>query len=111
MVKADLDSPPQSTAVTTVVKDLLIRHYGKLEVAARLMGNMDKSQLSRDLGTGHFRMERLEMLADASFYAALGRELLERFGPLATPKARARQKVREIKSALDEVEQALELIA
>jgi hypothetical protein len=40
----------------------------------------------------------------------LGKELLETYGPLATPKARAKQKIREAREALSEIEQALEAI-
>jgi len=109
LAKGAASGPRQSTAMTAVIKDALIRHYGKLEVAARLMGNMDKSQLSRDLSTGHFRFERLELLDDAG-KAFISKALFETF-TATDPKTRAAQLVREAHRILDELAEVLEGVA
>lgn len=107
--KAGLGSQDRSIALCSVVRDTLIRHCGSLKAAAISMGQMDQGQLTRDLDSGKFKLERLEMLDDAAhFYTALGKELLERYGPLSTPKARGLQKVREIQAACAELIQAIE---
>jgi len=91
----------QSVQMTAVIKDALIRYYGKLEVAARLMGNMDKSQLSRDLSTGHFRFERLELLDDEG-KAFISRALFEAFTS-TDPRVRKAQLIRTLRHTLDEL--------
>lgn len=108
MARAELADTPSHTTLRRVI-DLVLRRRGNIKASAGDM-QIDRAQLYRQVENGHLTVEKLEAL-DAAFFADLGRELLERYGPLVSPKARARQKVREIKSALDEVEQALDLIA
>jgi len=100
--KATLDRPVRSIAMTTVVKDALAVHYGKLEVAAREMGDMDPSQLSRELQNGKFRFERLDQL-DAAGKAAVSNALQVAFGKPDDPKARARRLIAEAKARLDQL--------
>lgn len=109
LAKGRVSGPSPSIAMTAVIKDALIRHYGKLEVAARLMGGMDKSQLSRDLGNGHFRFERLELLDDEG-KAAVSKALFEAFTS-RDPKVRAAQLIREVRRTLDELEDVISEVA
>ena len=86
-----------------------IRRVGSQKAAAIGMA-MDPAQLTRQLGNGHLTVERLEALPPV-FAAELGRLLVEEFGALATPRARIRQKARELREIAAEMEQAAELIA
>ena len=108
MAKASLDGQSRSIGLTEVVKDALIRHYGSLKAAALSM-QMDQGQLTRELQSGDFKMRRLE--SDAHLATELGKELVERFGPLSTPKARGKQKLREMRAAIEELDQLLEQVS
>jgi len=108
MAKAELTVTASHTALRSVIAGV-IRSAGKLESTADDMG-VDRAQLYRQMENGHLTVERLEAL-DPVDYVRLGRELLEIYGPLVTPKARAKQRLRESHAALDEIEQLLEFIA
>lgn len=99
---------PSHTALRRVIASALER-VGPLKAAAADMG-IDRAQMYRQLQNGHLTIERLEALGP-EFGAELGRMLLDAFGPLSTPQARARQDIREIQRLLNEVEQALEDLA
>jgi transposase-like protein len=88
---------------------LALERTGPLKAAAEEMG-IDRAQMYRQLQNGHLTIERLEALGPA-FGAELGRMLLDVFGPLSTPQARARQDIREMRRLLDELDQVMELIA
>jgi transposase-like protein len=88
---------------------LALERVGPLKSAAADMG-IDRAQMYRQLQNGHLTIERLEALGPA-FGAELGRMLLDAFGPLSTPEARARQNLRDVRRLLDEVEQLLEHVA
>jgi len=92
---------PQSIAMSLVVKDALLRHYGSFKAAAFYMGEMDQGQLCRDLDSGKFKFERLE-LCDLAGKASIVRALHEYFGN-ADPKARRDRLIRNVRRALDEL--------
>lgn len=99
---------PSHTELRRVIA-LALERIGPLKAAAEDMG-IDRAQMYRQLQNGHLTIERLEALGPA-FGAELGRMLLDAFGPLSTPQARARQDIREMRRLLDELDQAVELIA
>lgn len=101
-----VDSPSQSIAMTSVVKEALTAHYVKLENAARAMGNMDPSQLSRDLKSGAFKFERLDAL-DQDGKAAVTGALHAAFGQPTDPKACARRLIRSIRRDLEDLAEAV----
>ena len=92
---------PQSIAMSMVVKDALLRHYGSFKAAAYYMGEMDQGQLCRDLDSGKFKFERLE-LCDLAAKASVVRALAEAFGN-TDPKARRDRLIRNARRALDEL--------
>lgn len=87
--------------MTMIVKDALLRHYGSFKAAAYYMGEMDQGQLTRDLDSGKFKFERLE-LCDLVAKAAVCRALSEYFGN-SDPKARVRRLIRAVRHAVDEL--------
>lgn len=90
-----------SNAMTMIVKDALLRHYGSFKAAAFYMGEMDQGQLCRDLDSGKFKFERLE-LCDLDAKAAVCRALADHFGH-TDPKARRDRLIRNVRRALDEL--------
>lgn len=97
-VKASLPSQSLSIAMTAVVKHALLRHYGALKCAAISL-RMDEGQLSRELSSGDFKINKLDRDEDARAFVA--NALHEAFGQ-TDPKATARRKLREARSAIDE---------
>jgi hypothetical protein len=91
----------QSIAMSMIVKDALLRHYGSFKAAAISMGNMDQGQLTRDLDSGKFKFERLE-LCDLDAKASVCRALAEAFGN-HDPRARRARLIRNVRHALDEL--------
>ena len=98
--KATLDSQPPSVQVTAVVKDALLRHYGSLKSAAISL-RVDEGQMSRELRTGRFKLEKLDR-ADADAKAFIANALHEAYGD-TDPKAQARRLIREARQRLDEL--------
>lgn len=90
-----------SIAMTMIVKDALLRHYGSFKAAAIAMGDYDQSQLTRDLDSGKFKFERLE-LCDLLAKAAVAKALHDHFGN-TDPKARRDRLIRNVRHALDEL--------
>lgn len=86
-------------------KDALIRYYGSLKAAAIAMGDYDPSQLSRDLDTGKFRSERLD-LCDEEAKAFVSRTVAESLAS-RDPKARVRRLIQESRRLLDELAEAI----
>lgn len=82
---------------------------GNARAAAIDMG-IHEGHLSRQVKDGTLRIEQLEALGPA-FAVKFGQELVERFSPLATPKARAKAEIREIRRRLDELDEFVEFIA
>lgn len=99
----------QSIAMTMIVKDALLRHYGSFKAAAYYMGEMDQAQLTRDLDSGKFKFERLE-LCDLPAKAAVCRALDEHFGNTG-PKARVKQLIRKIRRDLEELDELSDRVA
>lgn len=102
--KAGLASQSLSIVMTAVVKDALQRHYGSLKCAAITL-RMDEGQLSRELASGDFKINKLDRDADARAFVVGA--LHEAFRS-TDPKATARRKLREARIAIDE---AMEQIA
>ena len=94
-----------SIAMSMIVKDALLRHYGSFKAAAYFMGEMDQGQLTRDLDSGKFKFERLE-LCDLAAKASVCRALAEAFGN-TDPKARVHRLIRQIRRDLDELAEAV----
>lgn len=102
--KASLPGQSLSIAMTAVVKDALLRHYGSLKCAALTL-RMDEGQLSRELNSGDFKINKLDRDEEARAFVA--NALYEAFRS-TDPKATARRKLREARIAIDE---AMEQIA
>ena len=98
-------SQARSIAMSMVVKDALLRHYGSFKAAAISMGEMDQGQLTRDLDSGKFKFERLE-LCDPDAKAFVCRALAEAFSA-SDPKARIIRLIRESRRLLDELAEAV----
>ena len=77
--------------------------------AAAVDMEIDPAQLTRQLQSGNLTIARLEALGP-DYAAELGRLLIETFGPLSTPIARAKQDVREMRALLDRMDQALDYL-
>lgn len=92
-----------SIALTAVVKDALMRHYGSLKAAAISLG-YDQGQLTRDLQSGDFKVRRLEVDEAAKAFVACA--LAEAY--TVDPKAVQRRLLREARQKLDDL---AELIA
>jgi len=88
-----------SIALTAVVRDVLIRHYGSLKAAA-LTFEMDLGQLSRELQTGDFKFRRLDDHADVK--VAIARAMYQTFGD-DDPQARKRRVIRRLREGLEEL--------
>jgi hypothetical protein len=100
---------PRSIAMTMIVKDALLRHYGSFKAAAAAMGAMDQGQLTRDLDSGKFKFERLE-LCDLPAKAAVSKALAEAFGN-TDPRAERRRLIRQIRRDLDALDELAEIVA
>jgi hypothetical protein len=91
-------SPSMSTA--GVVKDALEGHYGSLKAAACSMTPpMDLGQLSRELKSGDFKLEKLDRLDDDG-KSAVARAFREAYDD-RDPKSEARRLIREARQRLD----------
>lgn len=98
---------PSPTVLRRVIADV-IRRLGPVKASASDM-QIDRAQLYRQLETGAITIARLEALGP-EFGAELGRVLQEHFGPLSTPKARAQQRIRDARAALDDLQQFTEMV-
>jgi hypothetical protein len=105
MAQAVLRGPLAGRAWSAAIKHALIRHYGSLKAAAFALGQIDPSQLSRDLDDGKFKLERLDCCdetAQAAISAIVADALAAR-----DPKARVRWLIRESRRLLDELAEAV----
>lgn len=100
MAKATLDRQSLSLAMTAVVRDALIRHYGSLKAAA-ITFQMDPGQLTRELQSGDFKMLK-KLDGDNEAKAFVSAALHEAFSDV-DPKARTRRMLRELRQRLDEL--------
>jgi len=101
MTRAAESSQAQSIALTTVVRDVLIRHYGSLKAAA-LTFEMDLGQLSRELADGNFKLRRLD--SDSALKVLLAQAMAGTFGD-NSPKSRRRRLIRDLRQRLDELDE------
>jgi len=95
----------QSIAMSMIVKDALLRHFGSFKAAAFAMGEMDQAQLTRDLDSGKFKLERLE-LCDLEAKGAICRALADAFGN-TDPKKHVQRLLRELRRTLDDLAEAV----
>lgn len=86
-------------------KDALKRTT-KQEVAAAEAG-ISQSRLSHKFADGSLTVAQMEAFGP-TFAAEYGRQLVETFAPLDSPKARAERKLREAQACLDEIRQLVE---
>lgn len=107
-VKADSRPELPGTRLRDVAADAL--HMTTSQKAAALDIEISDGRLSSKLKDGSLTLAQLESLGP-QYAVKLGEQLIETFAPLATPKARAQQQIREIRQRLEELDQVLELIA
>lgn len=106
--KADLRADETTPLLRDVAATAIERTDIQKEVADQI--GIHRSRLTHKIKDGSLTLKQLEELGPR-FAVLLGQELLETYGPLATPKARAKEDIRTIRKLLDELDQALELIA
>ncbi len=109
MAKATLDSQVLSIEMSAVVRDALVRHFGSLKAAAIEM-DMDQGQLTRELDTGKLNLARLAKCG-AAFLLRFGSLMVEHAQPLSTPRARAKELIKQRQRIDAEFESLLEYIA
>lgn len=97
------DGQLPSIAMTAVVKDALLRHYGSLKAAA-LSLQMDQGQLTRELQSGDFKFAKLER--DPAAKAVIAQALYEAFGQ-DTPRLRVLRLIREARRVFDELAEVM----
>jgi hypothetical protein len=107
-VKAGLHPNEPERFLREVAKDT-IRAIGKQGSAAADIA-ISEGRLSAKLADGSIALKQLERLG-LSYAVSFAENILKRYGPLATPQARARQLVREMRDRLNEIDQYLEHIA
>lgn len=96
-LKAGLRS---QSAVNAVVQEALQRYFGKQSTAAEALG-MDAAQLSRELRSGDFKLERLDRL-EPDAKAFIAESLREALGAYSR-EDRARRLIRDIRQRCDEL--------
>lgn len=106
--KSAVRSQEPASPLREVAKDA-IRRVGKQSAAASDIG-IHEGRLAHKLSDGTISLAELEKLGP-HYAAEFGRQLLERFGPLATPHARAQQLLRECRRMHDELAQLIEHLA
>lgn len=85
-----------------------IRRVGKQSAAATDIG-IHQGRLTHKLTDGTIQLAELEKLGPL-YAAEFGRQLLERFGPVATPHARAKTLMRELRRMHDELAQLIDYL-
>lgn len=106
--KASLPVNRGQRAMTAVVKDALLRHFGSLKAAAISMSNMDEGQLSRELESGKFKFERLDVCEDAA-KAAVTAALYDAFGQ-TDPRSQIRRDFADLENRLRELRERTEAL-
>lgn len=116
-VNVSLDSLPQpkpakaqleaSTGLREVAKEA-IRRVGKQSAAASDIG-IHEGRLAHKLTDGTLSLGELEKLGP-HYAAEFGRQLLERFGPISTPHARAQLLMRELGRLHSELAQIIDFL-
>ena len=90
--------------MSDVVMDCAKEVYGKQGAAAAHVGK-DEGNFSRDVKRAAAQIEQL----GPEVLARIGKELVDRFGPLADPKDRARRVIHDIETLLVELKQFVEV--
>jgi hypothetical protein len=108
-VKAELKPQVTASDLPGLTGRAIRKAHGKMQTAGGVLG-MSESQIGRLVNDEDLKLKHLAALGPATL-AALGHELVETYAPLDTPLVRAHRLLREAHAALDELEQALELIA
>lgn len=106
MAKAALTVTPSHTVLRDVIARVVKGASMKKEALAAEMGK-DRAQMYRQLDNGHLTVEDVDSLGP-DLLVTVAEELLQRVGPLATPKARAKQRIRDARALLDELDQFVE---
>lgn len=109
MAKADIPDNTDAPSLSPLVKDAAKTAYGKQGAAAAQLAK-DEGNFARDVREKRMTLGDMETLG-AAFLVAFATGVLTTYGPLATPMSRAKQKVRDARSALDELDQLLEYLA
>jgi hypothetical protein len=92
-----------SISLMSVVKDVLVQHFGSLKAAA-ISFAMDQGQLTRELQSGDFKFRRLDAHQDGdSLKRAVACGMYGAFGD-DDPGTRVRRAIREAKQKLDEID-------
>lgn len=105
-VKADLRPHTPACDMRGLAKEALKR-TAKQEVAADTLG-ISQPRLSHKFADGTLNLKEMSALGP-EYLAALGQQLVEQYGALQTPKARARQGIRDMRALLDELDQFVEV--
>ena len=108
MAKAAISTHLPAIELRALAGEAIRRVHGKALTAAELVG-VHHAHLGRLINDGDLKLKQLESLGPETL-AELGKQLVEHFGALATPHARARRIVRELHHAIDELEQLVEHI-
>ena len=92
-----------SDAIGPIARDAVVKHYGSVKAAAITL-DVDPSLLMRELDAG--KLGRLDK--DPAAVASVAAALTQAYAPLATPQARGRSVIRNIRRELDELDQAID---
>lgn len=107
-VKADLKAQLPATSMRAVAADAI--HAVTSQKAAASDIGINEGRLSHKLKDGSLTLAQLEALGPR-YTAKLGADLVERFAPLATPLAQAKQCLKDAERSLSEARDLLERIA
>jgi len=105
--KAELDPKPPESFLRGIARETIQR--GKQGAAALDIG-ISEGRLSAKLSDGTLALKDLEALGP-EFAVTFAEEVLRQIGPLATPKARAKQLLRDRRRIDEELEQLMEYMA
>lgn len=101
--KADLHPQVSATELCDLAKHAIGRAHGKLETAGDVL-DLSESHFGRLLNDGDLKLKQLAKLGPVTL-AKLGKDLVERYGPLDDPEARAMQLIDTIDDATKELRQ------
>lgn len=107
MLKVDPQPQVSASELRELTLDVIRRTHGKVASAAEVL-ELHEAQVGRLAKEGDLKLKHLEALG-VSTLALLGRELVERYGPLSTPEDRADQIIRELRQQVDELAQYVAL--
>lgn len=105
--RAELHPQPSATRLRDVAAEALQQVTS--QKAAAIDIDLSEGRLSHKLKDGTLTLAQLETLGP-TYAVKFGEQLIEQFAPLATPKARARQQLRDAERCLRELDQVLELL-